>query len=315
VSTHFLAIENESPERLGKLLQMAAALRPLFVSGGASSVLAGKTVVLAFFETSTRTRSSFARAAALLGMTPINFDAALSSTQKGESLQDTVRNLAAMRPHLFVVRHSEAGAPRQVADWSGLPTINAGEGSREHPSQALLDAFCLQRHFGKLAGLNVVICGDLRHSRVARSNLHFLTKMGATVTLCSPPTLGFDPGMKLPEGARVNPDFDDAIKDADAVMLLRLQHERMSGPYLPPGGEYRSRWGMTTERAASLQKHAMVMHPGPMNRGIEIDSEVADGPRSMILTQVEGGVLCRAALYLELLGKTAEQALGKSLTP
>jgi aspartate carbamoyltransferase catalytic subunit len=310
----FLAIENESPERLNRLLQSAAALKPLFESGGASSVLAGKTVVLAFFENSTRTRSSFARAAALLGLSAINFDAAISSTKKGESLDDTALNLGAMRPHLFVVRHSEAGAPGRVAQITGIPTINAGDGAHEHPSQALLDAYCLQQHFGKLAGLKVLICGDLRHSRVARSNLHFLTKMGAQVALCSPPTLGLDEGIPLPAGAALAADFDAALPGADAVMLLRLQHERMSDPFPSPGGEYRSGWGMTQERAAKMRKHAVVMHPGPMNRGVEIDSEVADGPRSVILKQVEGGVVCRAALYLELLGKTAEQALAKTLS-
>ncbi len=309
----FLAIENESPERLQRLLFSAAALKPLFDSGGASSVLAGKAAVLAFFENSTRTRSSFARAAAFLGMSAINFDAAISSTQKGESLDDTALNLGAMRPHLFVVRHREAGSPRRIAELTGIPTINAGDGAHEHPTQALLDAFCLQQHFGKLTGFKVLICGDLRHSRVARSNLHCLTRLGAQVALCSPPTLCLDGETALPAGATIATDFDAALQGADAVMLLRLQHERMNDPFPSPGGEYRSGWGMTAERAAKMQKHAVVMHPGPMNRGVEIDSVVADGPRSLILKQVEGGVVCRAALFLELLGKSVEQTLAKTL--
>ncbi len=307
----FLAIENETAARLEALLAAAGKLRPIYESGRASWALTGRTAVLAFFENSTRTRSAFTRAAALVGMNTLPFDASHSSTKKGETLRDTVNNLAAMRPALFVVRHPSADAPARVMGWTDLPTVNAGDGAHEHPTQALLDAYCLQREFGKLDGLKVVICGDLRHSRVARSNLHLLTKLGAAVTLVAPPTLNFDPGFELPVGAAATEDFDGAIREADAVMMLRIQNERMEGPFLPPGGEYRNRWGLTEARAATLKPGAIVMHPGPMNRGIEIDSAVADGPRSRILKQVEGGVLCRAALFLDLLGVPVDEAIKK----
>ena len=307
----FLAIEDESAERIETLLAGAEKLRPLFESGRASWIATGRTAVLGFFENSTRTRSAFTRAAALLGMNTLPFDASVSSAKKGETLRDTVNNLAAMRPALFVIRHPEADAPARVLEWTKIPTVNAGDGAHEHPTQGLLDAYCLQREFGRLKGLKVVICGDLRHSRVARSNLHLLTKLGAQVILVHPPTLGFDTGFTLPDGAKVDGDLDGNLEDADAVMMLRIQRERMEGPFLPPGGEYRSRWGMTAARAARLKPGAIVMHPGPMNRGIEIDSEVADGPRSRILRQVEGGVVCRAAVFLDLLGLSVDDAVKK----
>jgi len=292
LSRHFLAIEEEPAARLTALLETAGRLRPLFESGGASTLLAGRTAVLAFFENSTRTRSAFTRAAHLLGLNVLPFDAGISSAKKGETLRDTALNLAAMRPALFVVRHSAPDAPRQVAGWTGIPTVNAGGGAHEHPTQGLLDAFCLQREFGRIAGLKFVICGDLRHSRVARSNLHLLTKLGAQVTLVAPPTLGFDAGWPLPAGASIAADFDAAIPDADAVMVLRLQHERMEGPFLPPGGEYRARWGLTAARAEKMKPGAIVMHPGPMNRGVEIDSSVADGPHSVILPRSRSASRC-----------------------
>ena len=308
-----MAIEEEPAARLAALLEGAGRLRPLFESGGASTLLTGRTAVLAFFENSTRTRSAFTRAAHLLGLEVLPFDAAISSAKKGETLRDTVLTLAALRPALFVVRHSAPDAPLRVAQWTGIPTINAGGGAHEHPTQGLLDAYCLQREFGRIAGLKIVICGDLRHSRVARSNLHLLTKLGATVTLIAPPTLGFDAGWPLPAGATFTTDFDAAIADADAVMVLRLQHERMEGPFLPPGGEYRARWGLTAARAERLKPGAIIMHPGPMNRGVEIDDAVADGPRSRIFAQVEGGVVCRAAVFLDLLGRTVDEALAKTV--
>ncbi len=263
--------------------------------------LRGRTVVNLFFEDSTRTRISFELAAKRLSADVINFSAKGSSVSKGESLKDTAWTLQAMGADAVVCRHSSSGAPQQLSAWVDGHVINAGDGTHEHPTQALLDAFTLRRHLGGLAGRRIVVVGDVLHSRVARSNVLLLSTLGAEVTLVAPPTL-------LPVGvgawpAEVSYDLDAALAGADAVMMLRVQRERMSGSFFPTAREY-SRWyGLDERRRALIAEHAVVLHPGPMNRGMEITPQVADGPGSVIVEQVANGVTVRmAVLYLLLSG-------------
>jgi len=276
--------------------------------------LRGRTVVNLFFEDSTRTRISFEAAAKRLSADVINFAAKGSSVSKGESLKDTAQTLQAMGADLVVVRHSASGAPHRLAHsgWIDVPVVNAGDGTHQHPTQALLDAYTIRRHLAAdgadsrgrdLAGLKVVVVGDVLHSRVARSNVDLLTTLGAQVTLVAPPTL-------VPVGAETWPaeiryDLDDAIAGApDAVMMLRVQRERMSsagGGFFPSPQEYHRRYGLTGARLAALPDHAIVMHPGPMNRGLEISAEAADSPRSTIVEQVANGVSVRMAVLYHLL--------------
>ena len=256
--------------------------------------LAGLTIINAFFENSTRTRLSFEIAGKRLGADVINMNAATSSVKKGETLIDTAMTLNAMRADAIVIRHASSGAVRLIADKVDCPVINAGDGQHEHPTQALLDAVTIRTAKGAIAGLTVVICGDILHSRVARSNILCLTSLGAEVRVCAPPAL-------MPEGIeamRVTPyfDFDAALAGADIVMMLRLQQERMEGRYIASPREYRHLYGLTLDRLARAKPDALVMHPGPMNRGIEIDSNVADlAGRSLITRQVEMGVAIRMA--------------------
>jgi aspartate carbamoyltransferase catalytic subunit len=277
--------------------------------------LRGRTVVLLFFEDSTRTRISFEAAAKRLSADVINFSAKGSSLSKGESLKDTALTLEAMGADAVVVRHDASGAPHRLASsgWIRSSVINAGDGTHEHPTQALLDAFTMRRRLGELAGRQVAIVGDVLHSRVARSNVLLLHTLGAEVTLVGPPTL-------LPVGVETWPcatsyDLDGVLPKSDVVMMLRVQRERMGAAYFPSAREYSRRYGLDAARLAALPDHAIVMHPGPMNRGLEISSAAADSPRSTVLAQVRNGVSIRmAALYLLLSGDTREPALQTAST-
>jgi aspartate carbamoyltransferase catalytic subunit len=266
-----------------------------------SDLLAGLTIINAFFENSTRTLLSFEIAGKRLGADVVNMHAAQSSVKKGETLIDTAITLNAMRADAIVIRHGSSGATGLIADKVDCPVLNAGDGSHEHPTQGLLDALTLRHALqerGETAedftGLKVVICGDILHSRVARSNILCLTALGADVRVCAPPALM--PAQVEATGVRVFHRFDDALAGADAVMMLRLQSERMSGQFIPSASEYRHLYGLTMERLVLAAPDALVMHPGPMNRGVEIDSEVADMEgRSLITRQVEMGVAIRMA--------------------
>ncbi len=266
--------------------------------------LRGRTVVNLFFEDSTRTRISFEAAAKRLSADVINFSAKGSSVSKGESLKDTALTLEAMGADAVVIRHGSSGAPHRLANsgWIGGSVVNAGDGTHEHPTQALLDAFTMRRHLGgvDLSGRRVTIVGDVLHSRVARSNVLLLATLGAEVTLVAPPTL-------LPVGVETWPcsvsyDLDAPLPKSDVVMMLRVQRERMNAAFFPSANEYSRRYGLDAARAAMLPEHAIVMHPGPMNRGMEIAAEVADGPRSTIVEQVANGVSVRMAVLYLLLG-------------
>jgi aspartate carbamoyltransferase catalytic subunit len=265
--------------------------------------LRGKTVVNLFFEASTRTRSSFEIAEKRLSADSINFSASTSALVKGESLVDTALNLQAMAPDLVVIRHAHPGAPHLLAKRLAAGVINAGDGAHEHPTQALLDAYTIRRRKGRLAGLEVAIFGDIEHSRVVRSNVHLLTKMGARVTVGGPRTL-MPPGMEK-MGVRVCYDLVEAIRGADVVMMLRVQLERQSRMLFPSTDEYFQLFGLTPERLAAAKEDVIILHPGPMNRGVEISSAVADGPGSVILEQVANGVAVRMALLYLLIGGEA----------
>ncbi len=275
--------------------------------------LRGRTVVNLFFEDSTRTRISFEAAAKRLSADVINFSAKGSSVSKGETLKDTALTLEAMGADAVVIRHGSSGAPYRLAHsgWINGSVVNAGDGTHEHPTQALLDAFTMRRHLaggrGDLAGRRVTIVGDVLHSRVARSNVLLLATLGAEVTLVAPPTL-------LPVGiedwpCQVSYDLDAPLPKTDALMMLRVQRERMNAAFFPSTNEYSRRYGLDAERAAMLPDHAIVMHPGPMNRGMEIAAVVADGPRSTIVEQVANGVSVRMAVLYLLLGGS-ESAIG-----
>jgi aspartate carbamoyltransferase catalytic subunit len=264
--------------------------------------LRGRTVVNLFFEDSTRTRISFEAAAKRLSADVINFAAKGSSVSKGESLKDTALTLEAMGADAVVIRHPASGAPHRLAHsgWIDAGVINAGDGTHQHPTQALLDAFTLRRHLGPLDGRRVTLVGDVLHSRVARSNVALLSTLGADVTLVSPPTL-------LPVGVdswpcAISYDLDGALAKSDAVMMLRVQRERMNAAYFPSEREYSRRYGLDARRCMLLPDHAIVMHPGPMNRGLEITAEAADAGRSVIVEQVGNGVLVRMAVLYLLLG-------------
>ncbi|MGI8627066.1 MAG: aspartate carbamoyltransferase catalytic subunit [Geodermatophilaceae bacterium] len=262
--------------------------------------LRGRTVVNLFFEDSTRTRISFELAAKRLSADVINFAAKGSSVSKGESLKDTALTLEAMGADAIVCRHSASGAPHRLAEWVQGSVINAGDGTHEHPTQALLDAYTIRRRLGRLDGVRVTIVGDVLHSRVARSNVVLLDTLGASVTLVAPPTL-------LPVGvgswpAEVSYDLDAVLAKADVVMMLRVQQERMNASYFPSAREYSRRYGLDALRMAALPEEAIVMHPGPMNRGMEIAAEVADSVRSTIVEQVSNGLSVRMAVLYLLLG-------------
>ena len=264
------------------------------------TTLAGKTLVLAFFEPSTRTRISFEMAAQRLGMDVVNLALEASSVQKGESLLDTVKTLAAMRPDALVIRHQGSGVPHFLARHTDVPILNAGDGLHEHPTQALLDALTIRDHKGRLEGLLVAILGDILHSRVARSNIHLLSKLGARVALAGPPPLVPKAFERLAKGVTVCRELDDALAEADVVMMLRVQLERQREPLFASPAEYARHYCLTPARLGHAKPDAIVMHPGPFLRGIDIAGEVADSSRSVIPHQVENGVAVRMAL-LELL--------------
>lgn len=262
--------------------------------------LRGKTVINLFFEASTRTRTSFELAAKRLSADAVNISVSSSSVTKGETLLDTAMNLDAMAPDCIVVRHSSAGVPHQLAKVSRAAIVNAGDGANEHPTQALLDAMTIREHKHQIDGLEIAIVGDILHSRVARSNIHLLTKLGAKIRVAGPGTLVPNDFQYLVEsGLTVCPNVADAFRGADVVMILRIQRERQDSAYFPTLREYSIHYGLTNERLDLAKKDAIVLHPGPMNRGIEIASEVADSSRSLILDQVKYGVAVRmAVLYL-----------------
>jgi aspartate carbamoyltransferase catalytic subunit len=303
---HLLGIEPLEPSEIVKILDTAEALREILDRPIKKvPALRGKTIVNLFYEPSTRTRSSFEIAERVLSADSLSIAAAASSVTKGETLLDTARNLEAMNPDMVIVRHASSGAPHLLARHCRFSVVNAGDGAHEHPTQALLDALTMRQRKGRIQGLRVAIVGDILHSRVARSNLWLLKKLGASVTLAGPPTL-MPPGLE--QLAKVSYRIDEAIDGADVVMMLRIQLERMSGGYFPTTREYHQRFGLTLERLERAGKDVLVMHPGPMNRGVEIASEVADGPYSVILDQVTNGVAVRMAVLYLLLGGSAEAA-------
>jgi aspartate carbamoyltransferase catalytic subunit len=266
--------------------------------------LQGRTVTWLFYEDSTRTRLSFEQAAKRLSADTLSFSVSTSSVSKGESLRDTVETIEAMGVDAIVVRHRSAGVPHQVARWVSASVVNAGDGWHEHPTQALLDCYTIREHLGGLAGRHIAIVGDVKHSRVARSDAWAFTTLGAEVTLVAPPTL-------LPpstEGwpVRVSHDLDAILPDVDVVYLLRMQQERMTEALIPSLREYTSSYGLTARRVERLDEKAIVMHPGPMNRGVEIAADVADLPRSVVVDQVRNGVAVRMAVLFELLGSGGE---------
>jgi aspartate carbamoyltransferase catalytic subunit len=300
-SKDLVGIEPLTPEEITLLLDTAESMRSI----GQRPIkkvpaLRGRMVVNLFFEASTRTRFSFETAEKWLSADSLNFSAKGSSVEKGESLLDTARNLQAMSPDLIVIRHSSPGVPQFLARHLKAGVVNAGDGAHEHPTQALLDALTIRERFGRLEGLNVSMVGDIAHSRVVRSNIWLLKKMGATVTVCGPPTL-LPPRIDA-MGIRATTDFDAALEGADVVMMLRMQLERQGKSLFPSVREYFRSYGLDKKRLARANKDAIVMHPGPMNRGVEIASDVADSGRSVILEQVANGVAVRMAVLYLLLG-------------
>jgi aspartate carbamoyltransferase catalytic subunit len=269
--------------------------------------LRGKTIVNLFYESSTRTRTSFEIAGKWLSADVINFSASGSSTTKGESLIDTAKNIEAMSPDVVVVRHSSSGASEILARQLKCSIVNAGDGCHEHPTQALLDLLTIREKKGHFEGLQVAIVGDIAHSRVARSNIHAMRKLGMTVTVAGPPTL--IPPFVGELGVKVSHRLDEAIRDVDVIMMLRLQHERMTHGLIPSLREYSRYWGLTLDKlAAHARPDVLIMHPGPVNRGVELSPEVADGPYSVILDQVSKGVAVRMGVLLLLAGSKAAQA-------
>jgi aspartate carbamoyltransferase catalytic subunit len=305
---HLLTLEEISLEEIEQIHTTAAAFKKILGrSVKKVPALRGKTIVNLFLEPSTRTRMAFDMAAKRLSADVISFDAATSSTTKGETLRDTAQNIQALRADMIVIRHAAAGSPLYLSRILDIPVINAGDGAHEHPTQGLLDTFTMKEHLGGLRGRKVVILGDILFSRVARSNIHALTKMGAAVTLVGPSTLV--PHWFTALGVTVSHDLKSALADAEVVMLLRIQHERQASSHFPSLGEYTSMFGLNKARAAWLNPKAIIMHPGPINRGVEIDSELADGARSVILEQVTNGIAVRMAVLYLCSGGRLEQAV------
>jgi aspartate carbamoyltransferase catalytic subunit len=306
-SRHLLGIADMTPEEIALVLDTTVAMKEI----GSRSVkkvpaLRGKTIVNLFFEPSTRTRTSFEIAEKRLSADTLNVAIATSSVVKGETLADTALNLEAMQPDMIVLRHSSSGACHLLSRICRSAIINAGDGMHEHPTQALLDAFTIRERKKRLAGLKVAIIGDLLHSRVLRSNIHLLTRMGAEVWVCGPPTL--IPADIQRFGVHATSAVTEAVSGADVVMLLRIQLERMEGAFFPSLREYYNVFGMTEARLRLAKPDVIIMHPGPMNRGVEIASEVADGPYSVILDQVANGVAVRMAVLYLLAGGAEHEA-------
>ena len=302
---HLLGIASLSPQDITALLDLAEA--EVAVSRQTEkkkSVLKGRTQINLFFEASTRTQASFELAGKRLGADVMNMSVASSSVKKGETLIDTAMTLNAMQPDILIVRHHSAGAVALLAQKVACSVVNAGDGAHEHPTQALLDALPIRRHKGRIARLIVAICGDVLHSRVARSNILLLNALGAEVRVVAPSTLL--PSGIAEMGVKVFRRMDEGLKDADVVMMLRLQRERMEGAFVPSVREYFRYFGLDAAKLAYAKPDALVMHPGPMNRGVEIASEIADGPNSVIEEQVEMGVAVRMAVIETLIGTSPE---------
>lgn len=304
---HLLSIRDLDPEGIERVLQTAAA----FQADGPRIVrkyptLRGKTVVNLFYESSTRTRTSFELAAKRLSADVVNFAVSGSAVEKGESLKDTAQTIEAMGVDAIVIRHRSSGAPHRLARWVSASVLNAGDGMHEHPTQALLDLYTIRQHFPSFSGLRVAIVGDVVHSRVARSDVWGLQAMGADVTLVGPPTLM--PPRVESWGCEVTADLDAVLPKADIAYLLRMQLERMEVGYVPTLREYSRLWGLDPARVGLMKDEALIMHPGPMNRGVEITAEAAELPRSVITDQVANGIAVRMALLYLMLGGPAAAA-------
>jgi len=297
---HILGIEHLSKEDIELILNTAESFKEVNLRDIKKvPTLRGKTVINLFYEASTRTRTSFEIAGKRMSADTINISASASSVVKGETLEDTAKNIEAMNPDIIVIRHAASGAPHYLAKRLDCSIINAGDGAHEHPSQALLDLFTIREHKGKIEGLTVAIIGDITHSRVVRSNIYALNKMGATVRVAGPGTM-IPPGIER-LGVQVFHNINEAIKDADVVMMLRIQLERQGKTLVPTLREYSQFFGLNTENLKLAKPDAIVMHPGPMNRGVEIDPAIADSSRSVITDQVEMGVAVRMAVLDALL--------------
>lgn len=313
MTRHLLSIDDVTVEEIHQLFETATEMHDVQKREVKKlPALRGRTVINLFFEDSTRTRSSFEIAGKWLSADVINLSAKGSSASKGESLRDTVLTVTAMGVDGLVIRHPASGAPHQVAGWVGIPVVNAGDGMHEHPTQALLDAYTLTRRLGSLEGRHVAIVGDLTHSRVFRSNIKSLAKLGARVTVVAPPTLmpsGVGEWSKQ-AGFATAYDLDPILPEADAVMMLRVQRERMSGGYFPSPREYTVGYGLTRDRLQLLKPGTPILHPGPMNRGLEISADAADAIDSVVLDQVSSGVAIRmAVLYHLLAGEPASMEI------
>ena len=304
--THLLQMEGAAAEDIVRTLDHAETF--FEVSRRAVRkvpTLRGKTVINMFFEASTRTRTSFEIAGKRLSADVINFSGKTSSTSKGETLRDTIKTMDAMNPDIIVIRHGAAGAPHHALKHTKAAVVNAGDGMHEHPTQALLDAFTIRRNKGKLAGLRVAICGDIAHSRVARSNAHLLNTMGASVVMAGPRTL-LPVHLADSLNVEVHDRVEPALEGADVVMMLRIQRERLGGALLPSTREYARKFGLNAERLKLANPGALVMHPGPINRGVEITPDIADGVSSAIIDQVEAGVAVRMAVLWQLCSESSE---------
>jgi aspartate carbamoyltransferase catalytic subunit len=304
---HILGIEQLAKEDIQLILDTADSFKEIN-SRDIKKVptLRGKTIINAFFEASTRTRLSFEIAGKRLSADTVNISGSTSSVVKGETLEDTAKNIEAMAPDIIVIRHAHSGAPHYLAERVGCSVVNAGDGAHEHPSQALLDLLTMREHKGDLEGLEVAIVGDITHSRVARSDIYALTRMGARVRVCGPGTM-LPIGIERLGNVEVFTDMREAIKDADVVMMLRIQMERQSNVMIPSLREYARFYGLNPTNLQLAKPDAIVMHPGPMNRGVEISSVVADGPQNVILDQVENGVAVRMALLYLVSGVESMQ--------
>ena len=302
---HLLKLENYPKEDIQNIIDTAFKFREV-LDRPIKKVpsLQGITVVNLFFENSTRTRISFELAQKRLSADTVNFSASTSSLKKGESFKDTAQNIEAMKIDAVVMRHPSPGAPKHLTKFINAVVINAGDGTHEHPTQAILDMMSIQEKFGYIKGLNVAIVGDINHSRVARSNIYGLVTMGANVTICGPPNLIPDNIINL--GAKINYNIDEVIEWADAVNVLRIQRERMGIGLIPSEREYRKLFGITEKRIKRKEKEIVIMHPGPMNRGVEIDGGVADSEQAIILDQVLNGVASRMSILYLLLGSKEE---------
>ena len=302
---HFISTKDLDSDTALALLDSSTAFYELSQrSLKKAPTLRGKTVLTLFFENSTRTRTSFELAGKRLSADLVNISVATSSAKKGETLRDTLQTLDAMQLDCIVVRHSSSGAAQYLAENSKCAIVNAGDGLHEHPTQALLDAFTIRRHKGDFRGLKVCITGDILHSRVARSNAYLLKTLGAEVTLAGPRSLVPEAFSSL--GCRISHNIDEALAGADVVMMLRIQQERLGGSYFPNLSEYHERYGLNERRLKLAASDAIVMHPGPMNRGVEITGAIADGPQSVVLDQVEAGVAVRAAVLYHCCGSDSE---------